>query len=138
MSYIMRTKGQTDNRNDDQRRSLNRRKREQELCRVRKENKTILERITKSEPWYQAQRWHEDWERIEKYRDAIRKYPRRWYNTPSGKQELIQKFSKGKSKTGPKKVTWKKDEDSEHKLAKEDNKAEERGDGGTDRAIVAC
>ncbi|XP_037663555.1 uncharacterized protein CFAP97D2 isoform X2 [Choloepus didactylus] len=124
MSYIMRTKGHTDNRNDYKHRSLNREKREQELCRVQKENRIILERITSSKPWYQAQKWCDDWERIERYRDAIAKYPRRWHPTPSEK-ELKLKFSKGISKTGPKKAKWEK----EHKLGKDDDKADGRGDG---------
>ncbi|XP_023447876.1 uncharacterized protein CFAP97D2 isoform X1 [Dasypus novemcinctus] len=128
MSHIMRTKGQIDNRNDYKHKSLNRAKREQELRGVQKENRILLERITHSKPWYQARRWYEDWDRIEKYRDTIAKYPQRWYHTPSGK-ELKLKFSKGISKTGPKKTTWEKDEDSEHKLGKEDDKADGRGDG---------
>ncbi|XP_039734679.1 uncharacterized protein CFAP97D2 isoform X3 [Pteropus medius] len=75
MSCIMRSKGQTTNRNDyAHRRSLNREKREQELRTVQRENKIILGRITNSEPLYLAQRWQEDWTRTEKYRKALAKY----------------------------------------------------------------
>ncbi|XP_054421738.1 uncharacterized protein CFAP97D2 [Pteronotus mesoamericanus] len=67
LSCIMRTRGQTDSRNNYTHRSLNRGKREQELRRIQRksnvpqrENKIIPGRITDSEPFYRTQRWQED------------------------------------------------------------------------------
>nr|KAF6427282.1 CFAP97 domain containing 2 [Rousettus aegyptiacus] len=74
ISCIMRTRGQTTNRNDYTHRSLNREKREQELHTVQRDNKIILGRITDSEPLYRTQRWQEDWARTEKYRKALAEY----------------------------------------------------------------
>ncbi|XP_025911159.1 uncharacterized protein CFAP97D1 [Apteryx rowi] len=76
MSCIMRTKGQIDNKNDYKAKSLNREKRKKELLRVSQENRAILDRITKSEPQYQVQRWYEDWQQAEKYMANIARYPR--------------------------------------------------------------
>ncbi|KAM6381938.1 LOW QUALITY PROTEIN: uncharacterized protein CFAP97D2 [Alca torda] len=76
MSCIMRTKGQIDNKNDYKAKSLNREKRKQELRRVNRENRAILDRITKSQPQYQVQQWHEDWQRAEKYMANVARYPR--------------------------------------------------------------
>jgi hypothetical protein len=58
--------------------SLNWEKRKQELHRVQKENKIILERITNAEPWYRAQRWWEDWARGERLQAAMAKHPQTW------------------------------------------------------------
>lgn len=58
--------------------SLNGEKRRQELRRVNQENRAILDRITKSQPQYQVQQWHEDWQRAEKYMVNIARYPRGW------------------------------------------------------------
>ncbi|XP_009637256.1 uncharacterized protein CFAP97D2 [Egretta garzetta] len=88
VSCIMRAKGQIDNKNDYKAKSLNGEKRKQELRRVNQENRAILDRITKSQPRYQVQRWHEDWQRAEKYMANIARYPRgrqkrivsKWFN----------------------------------------------------------
>ncbi|KAM6341355.1 uncharacterized protein CFAP97D2 [Podargus strigoides] len=77
ISYIMRTKGQIDNKNDYKAKSLNGEKQKQELQRVNQENRAILDRITKAQPHYQVQRWHEEWQRAEKYMANIARYPRR-------------------------------------------------------------
>ncbi|XP_008172529.1 uncharacterized protein CFAP97D2 isoform X1 [Chrysemys picta bellii] len=95
MSSIMRTKGRIDNKNYYQAKSLNREKREKELLRVNQENQAILDRITKCEPQYQVQRWHEDWQRAEKYMDSIARYPRGWYKLQNRKE---QKQNKNPSK----------------------------------------
>ncbi|KAG8451868.1 hypothetical protein GDO86_003895 [Hymenochirus boettgeri] len=79
MSTIMKTKGRVDNKNEYEAKSLNKEKREQELLKVSKENQTILDRITKCEPQYQVEKWHEDWAKAEKYMDSIARYPRGWY-----------------------------------------------------------
>ncbi|XP_045139752.1 uncharacterized protein CFAP97D2 [Echinops telfairi] len=129
IAYIMRTKGQTDNRNDYQHRSLNRRKREEELRRVQKENRAVLERLTRAKPWHQAHGWQEDWARMQRDRDAIGQRPRRWYRTPSDQQELKMKSSRGLPKTVPRQVTWAEGEDSEPSVARGDNSDAESGDG---------
>ncbi|KAM3936125.1 uncharacterized protein CFAP97D2 [Leptodactylus fuscus] len=79
MSAIMRTKGRIDNKNNYEAKSLNKEKREQELLKVSRENQTIGDRITKCEPQYRVEKWHEDWVKAEKYMDTIAKYPRGWY-----------------------------------------------------------
>lgn len=56
--------------------SLNRRKREQELLRMTKENHAILERITNCKPHYKVQKWDEDWQKAEEYMNSIARYPR--------------------------------------------------------------
>ncbi|XP_043364324.1 uncharacterized protein CFAP97D2 isoform X2 [Dermochelys coriacea] len=91
ISCIMRTKGRIDNKNYCQAKSLNREKREKELLRVSQENRAILDRITKCEPQYQVQRWHEDWQRAEKYMDSIARYPRGWCKLQNQKEQKLNK-----------------------------------------------
>ncbi|XP_056411965.1 uncharacterized protein CFAP97D2 isoform X2 [Hyla sarda] len=79
MSAIMRTKGRVDNKNNYEAKSLNKEKREQELLKVFKENQTIGDRLTRCEPQYRVEKWHEDWAKAEKYMDSIARYPRGWY-----------------------------------------------------------
>ncbi|XP_063809464.1 uncharacterized protein CFAP97D2 [Pseudophryne corroboree] len=93
MSTIMRTKGRIDNKNNYEGKSLNKEKREQELLKVSRENQTIGDRLTRCEPQYRAEKWHEDWVKAEKYMDSIAKYPRGWYAARH------QKVLKGKKKT---------------------------------------
>ncbi|XP_010289959.1 PREDICTED: uncharacterized protein C17orf105-like, partial [Phaethon lepturus] len=76
MSCIMSTKGQIDNKNDYKAKSLNGEKQKQEVWKVNQENRAILGRIMKSQPQYQVQRWHEDWQRAEKYMANVARYPR--------------------------------------------------------------
>ncbi|XP_045677747.1 uncharacterized protein CFAP97D2 [Phyllostomus hastatus] len=99
LSCIMRTRGQTDSRNNYACRSLNRGEGEQELLGVQRksnvpqrENKIILGRITNSEPFYQAQRWQEGWARTEKCQRALAQYPWSW-QTSQGKRRSSQKLS---------------------------------------------
>uniref|UniRef100_A0A8C4JGK0 Cilia- and flagella-associated protein 97 n=1 Tax=Dromaius novaehollandiae TaxID=8790 RepID=A0A8C4JGK0_DRONO len=91
MSCIMRTKGQIDNKNDYKAKSLNGEKRKKELLRVSQENRAILDRITKSEPQYQVQRWYEDWQKAEKYMANIARYPRGQCKAHSQKEEQFKK-----------------------------------------------
>ncbi|KAM6283833.1 uncharacterized protein CFAP97D2 [Spheniscus humboldti] len=90
MSCIMRTKGQIDNKNDYKAKSLNGEKRKQELRRVNQENRAILDRIKKSQPQYQVQRWHEDWQRAEKYMANVARYPRGRCKSQSRKEEQFK------------------------------------------------
>ncbi|KAM9245437.1 uncharacterized protein CFAP97D2 [Leptosomus discolor] len=97
MSCIMRTKGRIDQKNDYKAESLNGAKRKQELRRVKQENRAILDRITKSQPQYQIQRWHEDWQQAEKYMANFARYPHRWCKSQSRKlPETIQSEAESK------------------------------------------
>ncbi|XP_007426711.1 uncharacterized protein LOC103054320 [Python bivittatus] len=75
ISYIMKTEGRIDNKNEYKAKSLNREKREQELFRIHQENCAILERIAKCESWYSVQKWNEDWQKTENYMSSITRYP---------------------------------------------------------------
>nr|XP_021147233.1 uncharacterized protein LOC102093129 isoform X2 [Columba livia]XP_021147235.1 uncharacterized protein LOC102093129 isoform X2 [Columba livia] len=90
ISRIVRTKGQIDNKNDYKAKSLNAEKRKQEQRRVSQENRVILDRITKAQPHYQVQRWHEDWQRAEKYMASIARYPRGQCKSHSLKEEQFK------------------------------------------------
>jgi len=79
MSFIMRTKGRVDNRNDYHHKSLNKTKRQRELLRVTHENQAILKRITSKEPHLNHLNWEEDWKANQQYMDNIAKYPKDWY-----------------------------------------------------------
>lgn len=87
MSYIMRTKGRVDNKNNYEYKSLNREKRMRELLRVTQENQEILKRITARKPEYDHGKWEDDWQRNQEYMDSIAAYPREWwkYNQQSGR-----------------------------------------------------
>ncbi|GFR63224.1 hypothetical protein ElyMa_003599900 [Elysia marginata] len=79
MSYIMRTRGRVDNRNNYEYKSLNREKRQRELLRVTKENQAILYRINMRKPEYSHIRWQEQWEENQKFMDNISHYPPEWW-----------------------------------------------------------
>lgn len=95
MSYIMRTKGRVDNRNNYEYKSLNREKRQRELLRVTKENQAILYRINMRRPEYSHQKWQDDWEENQKFMDNISHYPSEWWvreqnATPRGRIDGAQ------------------------------------------------
>ncbi|KAL4220238.1 hypothetical protein ACF0H5_020646 [Mactra antiquata] len=79
MSYIMRTRGRVDNRNNYEYKSLNREKRQRELLRVTKENQAILKRIMLRKPEYSAQRWQQEWEENQAFLDNISHFPKDWW-----------------------------------------------------------
>merc|ERR1712048_1291067 len=79
MSYIMRTRGRVDNRNNYEYKSLNREKRQRELLRVTKENQAILYRINMRRPEYSHRKWQADWEENQKFMDNISHYPQEWW-----------------------------------------------------------
>lgn len=87
MSYIMRTRGRIDNKNNYEYKSLNREKRMRELLRVTQENQDILKRITARKPEYDHRKWEDDWQNNQEYMDSIAAYPREWwkYNQQSGR-----------------------------------------------------
>ncbi|RXM94279.1 hypothetical protein EOD39_18161 [Acipenser ruthenus] len=90
LSDIMRSKGLVDHRNSYPERSLNAEKRRQQLQEVNRVNQGILERITIQESEYRRQRWEEDWERAERCRDDIARYPHRVTNQQRYKKVLFQ------------------------------------------------
>ncbi|XP_033760474.1 uncharacterized protein CFAP97D1-like [Pecten maximus] len=92
MSYVMRTQGRVDNRNNYEYKSLNREKRQRELLRVTKENQNILSRITSREPEYSVQRWNTQWEDNQKFMDNIAHFPKDWW--------LAQRQDNGRQRTG--------------------------------------
>ncbi|KAK3095026.1 hypothetical protein FSP39_009326 [Pinctada imbricata] len=79
MSYIMRTRGRVDNRNNYEYKSLNKEKRARELLRVTKENQAILQRITLRQPEYSAKKWQQIWDEEQKFIDNISHYPKDWW-----------------------------------------------------------
>ncbi|PVD18561.1 hypothetical protein C0Q70_21111 [Pomacea canaliculata] len=79
MSYIMRTRGRIDNRNNYEYKSLNREKRQRELLRVIKENQSILQRINMRQPEYSAKKWEDDWVANQRFMDSISAYPQNWW-----------------------------------------------------------
>ncbi|XP_052785251.1 sperm axonemal maintenance protein CFAP97D1-like isoform X1 [Mya arenaria] len=79
MSYIMRTRGRVDNRNNYEYKSLNREKRQRELLRVTKENQAILKRIMLRKPEYSAQKWQNEWEENQAFMDSISHFPKDWW-----------------------------------------------------------
>ncbi|XP_019381101.1 PREDICTED: uncharacterized protein C17orf105 homolog [Gavialis gangeticus] len=133
MSCIMRTKGRIDNKNDYETKSLNREKREKELLRVSKENRAILDRITKSEPQYQVQRWHEDWQRAEKYMISIARYPPGWYKPHNQKEQKVKKKAPKREQNRDKQLNGKsvkseeeEEEERRHGQSTEHNDHQER------------
>ncbi|XP_046543167.1 sperm axonemal maintenance protein CFAP97D1-like isoform X3 [Haliotis rubra] len=79
MSYIMRTRGRVDNRNNYEYRSLNREKRQRELLRVTEENQSILRRITNRGAEYSADQLQRDWKANQKFMDSISRFPQDWW-----------------------------------------------------------
>lgn len=79
MSYIMRTRGRVDNRNNYEYKSLNREKRQRELLRVTKENQAILLRIMVRKPEYSAHKWQREWEDNQQFIDNISHFPKDWW-----------------------------------------------------------
>jgi len=95
MSYIMRTRGRVDNRNNYEYKSLNREKRQRELLRVTKENQAILYRINMRRPEYSHKKWQAQWEENQKFMDNISHYPQEWWmeepqRTPRQQEDVPQ------------------------------------------------
>ncbi|CAG5116833.1 unnamed protein product [Candidula unifasciata] len=119
MSYIMRTRGRVDNRNNYMNKSLNLEKRKRELLRVTKENQLILYRINMRKPEYNHQKWQLEWEKNQKFMDNISAYPVDWWikekKTPrSGKSGRKSAHETQEDKT--KKETKQKDENAEKEV----------------------
>uniref|UniRef100_A0AAY4E7K6 Uncharacterized protein n=1 Tax=Denticeps clupeoides TaxID=299321 RepID=A0AAY4E7K6_9TELE len=76
LADIVRSKGMVDHRNDYPERSLNAERRREELLKVTRENQAILHRLTGRQSDYRRPLWEESWEKVERRRDDIAKYPR--------------------------------------------------------------
>ncbi|KAH3878390.1 hypothetical protein DPMN_002281 [Dreissena polymorpha] len=94
MSYIMRTRGRVDNRNNYEYKSLNREKRQRELLRVTKENQSILKRIMLRQPEYSAKKWQREWEENQSFLDNISHFPKDWWLEDRSKTSLTLNNSK--------------------------------------------
>ncbi|XP_066433368.1 uncharacterized protein CFAP97D2 isoform X2 [Eleutherodactylus coqui] len=130
MSAIMRTKGRIDNKNSYEAKSLNKEKREQELLKVSRENQTIGDRLTRCEPQYQVEKWHEEWVKAEKYMDSIAKYPRGWYAMQCPEKALKGKKSAAKKESakGVKAKAIKANNDGDKGSMQEINTGEQEDD----------
>jgi len=127
MSYIMRTRGRVDNRNNYEYKSLNREKRQRELLRVTKENQAILYRINMRRPEYSHQKWQNDWEENQKFMDNISHYPQEWWIKESEKTPRETK-NEDDEKTQEKEDQDNKqlEEEEKQKKEEEDKKIEEQ------------
>ncbi|XP_036963283.1 uncharacterized protein CFAP97D2 [Acanthopagrus latus] len=76
LADIVCSKGLVDHRNQYHLRSLNADKRREELLLVSRQNQAIYQRITSRQSEYRRQLWLDDWERAERRRDDISRYPR--------------------------------------------------------------
>uniref|UniRef100_A0A3P8ZEJ9 Uncharacterized protein n=1 Tax=Esox lucius TaxID=8010 RepID=A0A3P8ZEJ9_ESOLU len=72
---IVRSKGLVDHINHYPEKSLNADKRRDELLQVTRQNQAIYQRITACQSDYRRQLWVDDWERVERRRDDIARYP---------------------------------------------------------------
>ncbi|XP_019956299.2 sperm axonemal maintenance protein CFAP97D1 [Paralichthys olivaceus] len=76
ISHIMRTTGGVDNRNNYDKKSLGKEKRQLELIRITEENQMILFHLSQCRPHYNVRSWHDDWLKTLKLMDSIALYPR--------------------------------------------------------------
>ncbi|KAI2648654.1 hypothetical protein ROHU_015680 [Labeo rohita] len=92
---ISRSNGLVDHRNHYPECSLNAEKRRQKLIQVTHENQAIYQRITTQKSNYRRELWEEDWEKVERMRDDIARYPRGVSNKQKSTKRV--KFSGGTS-----------------------------------------
>ncbi|XP_013411461.1 uncharacterized protein C17orf105 homolog [Lingula anatina] len=121
MSYIMRTRGRIDNRNNYEYKSLNREKRQRELLRITRENQEILKRITLRQPEYDHLKWEMEWEEKLKFIDNISQYPMGWWEKPEKKKSSKD----GRKSTDSEKKDQEK-EVTEEETQREDEQTQEQ------------
>jgi len=129
MSYIMRTRGRVDNRNNYEYKSLNREKRQRELLRVTKENQAILYRINMRRPEYSHKKWQEEWEENQKFMDNISHYPQEWWIKEPKKDEEQSRVQEDHTDDEDEEQRRREDEDKkkeEERLAKEQQEEDEK------------
>ncbi|KAJ8417172.1 hypothetical protein AAFF_G00283990 [Aldrovandia affinis] len=88
LADIMRSKGLVDHSNNYPEQSLNTEKRRHELLQVTRQNQVILQRISARQSEYRRQVWEEDWEKVERRRDDIARYPRGVTNQQRTKRKV--------------------------------------------------
>ncbi|CAF89741.1 unnamed protein product [Tetraodon nigroviridis] len=76
LAHIGHSKGLVDHQNQYRLRSLNTDRRREELLLVGRQNQGIHQRIASRQSEYRRQLWLDDWERAERLRDNITRYPR--------------------------------------------------------------
>lgn len=124
MSFVMRTRGRVDNRNDYEHKSLNKTKRQRELLRVTHENQAILKRISSKEPHYNHLQWEDEWQINETYMDNISKYPKDWYKQLTRKKKPPQEEETNEKSKSDKR----RGSNQQVKPAKDKQEASENGD----------
>lgn len=122
MSYIMRTRGRVDNRNNYEYKSLNREKRQRELLRVTKENQAILLRVMARKPEYSAHKWQREWEDNQQFIDNISHFPKDWWTLTKQKSKLS---SRSKTDIQMKEAKKEKEQREEYKEEREVKKSPE-------------
>ncbi|XP_063951840.1 sperm axonemal maintenance protein CFAP97D1-like [Lytechinus pictus] len=80
MCLIMLTRGNVDNKNFYDCKSLNRMARQRELLRVTHENQAIMRRILSKQATYSHHQWEDEWTLNKMYMKNIAKYPQ-WYES---------------------------------------------------------
>ncbi|KAL6474480.1 hypothetical protein MHYP_G00180410 [Metynnis hypsauchen] len=116
LAGIERSKGLVDHRNEYPGRSLNAERRREELAQVTRENLAIYQRITARESEYRREVWEEDWEKTERRRDDIARYPRGVADKQRSKKSV--KFSRGTS--GHSQSSSSRTEDDQDETTEED------------------
>ncbi|XP_072529499.1 sperm axonemal maintenance protein CFAP97D1 [Salminus brasiliensis] len=116
LAGIERSKGLIDHRNEYPERSLNAERRRGQLQQVTRENLAIYQRITERESEYRRGLWEDDWEKVERRRDDIARYPRGVANKQRSSKNV--KFSGGTP--GPSQSSSSRTED-EHDETTEDD-----------------
>ncbi|KAE8299138.1 hypothetical protein D5F01_LYC01530 [Larimichthys crocea] len=119
ISHIMRTTGGVDNRNDYEKKSLGKEKRQLELLRITKENQMIQGRLSQCRPNYNVRSWHEDWLKTLKVMDSIARYPRGTANQQKGQEKDSDQTEKSAEKD---RKDRKKCSDQTEKSAEKDRK----------------
>ncbi|XP_073687389.1 sperm axonemal maintenance protein CFAP97D1 [Garra rufa] len=96
LASISRSTGRVDHRNHYPECSLNAEIRRQKLLQVTHENQAIYQRITTQKSDYRRELWEGDWEKVERRRDDIARYPRGVSNKQQKSTKCV-KFSGGTS-----------------------------------------
>ncbi|GAA6229545.1 uncharacterized protein CFAP97D2-like, partial [Lates japonicus] len=76
LANIVCSRGLVDHHNQYHLRSLNADRRREELLLVGRQNQAIYQRIVSRQSEYRRQLWLDDWQRAERRRDDISRYPR--------------------------------------------------------------
>jgi hypothetical protein len=101
MAHTMRTRGQIDNRNDVEYKSLSKEKRERELLRITKENINMVRRIQGKRSDISNEKLARDWQQNLKFMDNISAFPEDWYlrsdraNRSNSESDLIRASAGG-------------------------------------------